>query len=135
MSVVTEIVNAVFDNNPVLKHTSAGDSLSTTFTQASYIAREFPLVKPMEFVMGKEKQSTVYVPILKMLQALLSKDDILDKALPSEKPQENVFSSFRDGSRFKENTLLTEEEFRIVLSLYIDDFEVANPLGTSKKKA
>lgn len=29
---------------------------------------------------------------------------------------------------------MTEEEFRITLCLYIDDFEVANPLGTSKRK-
>ncbi|KAK2848117.1 hypothetical protein Q7C36_009799 [Tachysurus vachellii] len=42
--------------------------------------------------------------------------------------------SHKDGSRFKDNSLLTEEEFRIALYLYIDDFEVANPLGTSRKK-
>lgn len=31
-------------------------------------------------------------------------------------------------------TLLNVDEFRIVLDLYMDEFEVANPLGTSKKK-
>lgn len=44
------------------------------------------------------------------------------------------YKSYKDGFRFKDNHLLTEEEFRITLCLYIDDFEVANPLGTSKRK-
>lgn len=43
------------------------------------------------------------------------------------------YSSFREGSRFKENSLLMEENFRISLGFYIES-EVANPLGTSKKK-
>lgn len=40
----------------------------------------------------------------------------------------------QNGSNFKENVLLNVEEFRIALGLYINDFEVANPLRTSKKK-
>ena len=33
-----------------------------------------------------------------------------------------------------ENSLLSKDEFTIALGLYIDDSEVANPLGTSKLK-
>lgn len=44
------------------------------------------------------------------------------------------YRTFRDGSCFKENSLLVEDNFKIALGLYIDDFEVANPLGTSKNK-
>ncbi|XP_047186147.1 uncharacterized protein LOC118292452 [Scophthalmus maximus] len=69
-----------------------------------------------------------------MLQKLLNNTDILDKAM-SEKvhvPQE--YRSYVDGQCFNENSLLARDEFTIALGLYIDDFEVANPLGTSKLK-
>ncbi len=69
-----------------------------------------------------------------MLQTFLNKDEILDKALTVSNGDKQGYSTFRDGSRFKENTLLVEENFQIALALYIDDFEVANPLGTSKNK-
>lgn len=84
---------------------------------------------PVEFLLGRD-QSVVYVPILKMLQALLSNKDILDKALCGEVNSAEGYHSFRDESNFKENVLLNVEEFRIALGLYIDDFEVANPVGT-----
>lgn len=47
--------------------------------------------------------------------------------------QEGHYSSFHDGEYFKENKLLSDE-LGIALGLYIDDFEICNPLGTSKKK-
>lgn len=69
-----------------------------------------------------------------MLQTILSNRDILDKAMSSESNVTQGYKSYKDGFRFKDHHLLTEEEFRITLCLYIDDFEVANPLGTSKRK-
>lgn len=62
----------------------------------------------------------------------MSKDDILDKALSPSSSKASEYSSYRDGSCFSEKAILAE--FRITLGLYIDDFEVANPLGISKKK-
>ena len=47
--------------------------------------------------------------------------------------REGCNSSFQDGEYFKENKLLTEE-LGIALGLYIDDFELCNTLGTSKKQ-
>lgn len=121
------------ENNPFLKLTSVGGSLSTAHRQKTYILREFPVIIPTEFVL-KKTQTVVYVPILKMIQTLLSNRDILDKATTVEPNLSQGYKSYRDGSRFKSNSLLTEEEFRVALNLYIDDFEVANPLGTSRKK-
>lgn len=132
-STVSDVVNAVSQTNVLLKFTSAGGSLSTARRRASYIQQEFPLVMPIEFRLDRDS-SVVYVPILKMLQAL-SNNDILNKVLHVEcGASPEGYHSFRDGSHFKENVLLNVEEFRIALGLYIDDFEVANPLGTSKKK-
>lgn len=47
--------------------------------------------------------------------------------------REGYYSSCQYGEYFKENKLLTEES-GIALGLYIDDFEICNPLGTSRKK-
>lgn len=69
-----------------------------------------------------------------MLQKMLNRADILDKALPVHKHVPHEYSTYRDGSNCKENDLLKGEEFKIAVGLYIDDFEVANPLETSKKK-
>ena len=97
--------------------------------------REFPLVNPIEYVVEKGKKPLAYVAIVPMLQMLLNKTDVLDKAM-SEKvhvPQEyRSYAVFQQY--FSENSLLSKDEFTIALGLYFDDFEVANPLGTSKLK-
>lgn len=41
--------------------------------------------------------------------------------------------SHQDGSYFQENDLLSSSELSLPLILYIDDLEIANPLGTSWK--
>lgn len=53
-----------------------------------------------------------------------------------EKKNENDFKyqTFRDGSHYQNNEFFSVEENRVSLILYIDDFEVCNPLGTSRKK-
>ncbi|XP_026053335.1 uncharacterized protein LOC113039609 isoform X1 [Carassius auratus] len=132
-SIVSDIVSVVSQSNVLLKFTSAEGSLSTASRRASYMLREFPVVMPVEFALDKD-HSFVYVPILKMLKTLLNNKDILDKVLHAEGISPEGYHSFRDGSHFKENILLNVEECRIALGLYIDDFEVANPIGTSKKK-
>ena len=43
------------------------------------------------------------------------------------------FKSFQDGKYYKDNKLLGQQNTCISLALYIDDFEVCNPLGTSRK--
>lgn len=43
------------------------------------------------------------------------------------------YRTFQDGKVYKENTFFSGEELRLSLSLYVDDFEVCNPLGTSRK--
>nr|XP_005173860.1 uncharacterized protein LOC101885400 [Danio rerio] len=132
-TVIKEIISAVSESN-MMTHCSKDGPLGTAKKRAAYVRREFPLVNPIEYVVEKGKKTLAYVPIVPMLQKLLNKTDVLDKAM-SEKvhvPQE--FRSYADGQYFTENPFLAKDEFTIALVLYIDDFEVANPLGTSKLK-
>lgn len=57
----------------------------------------------------------------------MERTEILQSLQTSSK-RDGHYSSFQDGEYFKENKLLTEE-LGIALGLYIDDFEVCNPLG------
>ncbi|XP_056225827.1 uncharacterized protein LOC130164860 [Seriola aureovittata] len=132
-SVVRKIMNAVKENNLFLKMTDAGQSLSTASKRASYFQREFPMVVPVEYKLEKDLQSLSYVPILKMLQKLLNRADVLDKIL-IHKCTVDGFNTYRDGTHYRGNDFFKTETLRIVLGLYIDEFEIANPLGTSKKK-
>ena len=44
-----------------------------------------------------------------------------------------MYKSFRDSLHCKQNTLLSGQDLRLSIGLYIDDFEACNPLGTSRK--
>lgn len=77
LSVAREIVNAISENNEILKHTQVGGSLSTSCRRASHTKSKFGIVEPVEFVISGDKQTVVYIPVLKMLQALLNKEEIL----------------------------------------------------------
>lgn len=69
-----------------------------------------------------------------MIQTLLKNREILEKAMSHEATSSEEYKSYRDDASFKDNAFFNEEELRIALFLYVDDFEVANPLGTSRKK-
>ncbi len=73
------------------------------------------------------------MPILKILQKLLNRADVLDKILTHDDTFDG-FSTYRDGTHSHGNDFFKTETLRIVLGLYIDEFEIASPLGTSKKK-
>jgi len=98
------------------------------------VRNKFPLVMPIEYFVEKGTKTVVYVPIQHMLQKLLNKTDILDKVMSEKVHVPHEYSSYADGEHFKENGLLSVDEFTVALILYLDDFEVANPLGTSKLK-
>lgn len=77
-----------------------------------------------------------YVPFLQNLSQILKNSDIQEKVLKSTAHCHFFcqYNGFHDGSQFKENQFLSGEEFRLSLLLYCDDFEICNPLGTSRKK-
>ncbi|KAF7656394.1 hypothetical protein LDENG_00041990 [Lucifuga dentata] len=75
----------------------------------------------------------MYVPILTSLQLLLKKPDVLEKVQKCTSHVLGQYSSYLDGSYYQENPLLSGDGQKLSVILYIDDFEIANPLGTSKK--
>lgn len=133
-SVVTELSDEIQSLNP-LTFLSRQGPLGTERKRQSFYKKNFTVIKPVEYVLNVQEKthSFVYVPILELLSKLFERTEILQSLQKSTGRREGHYSSFQDGEYFKENKLLTEE-LGIALGLYIDDFEVCNPLGTSKKK-
>lgn len=85
---------------------------------------------PVEFILDKKEGRTLqYVSILQLLSQILSVKDIQEKAFNSSYATHET-----DGTHLKENALVSTEDLTLSHLLYIDDFEVCNPLGTSQKK-
>lgn len=66
----------------------------------------------------------------------MNNSHIQNTILQNKKPSDasSGYKSFNDGSLLRENSFLCEDELKLPLILYIEDFEICNPLGTSRKK-
>ena len=74
----------------------------------------------------------MYVPILSMIQELFKDTDILNK-ITEKNTASGQYVSCSNGSHFLENELLSTGDLILPLQLCIDDLEICNPLGTSRK--
>lgn len=140
-SMLEEVATAICVSNPLLKAIEKGGPLSSTYIRNQYYKESFNTVEPIEYILdAKEKRSFQYVPVLKSLQQLFVRKGVVDRLVENHKAQNrgtsehHTYNSSQDGSYFKQNSFLSGDEMRILLCLYIDDFEICNPLGTSRRK-
>ena len=135
-TVVQEVIEAVLRASPLYESTTkAKGTLATDYRRNSYYDGNFPVVQPVEYLFERvAKKSFVYVPVLQMLERLLCCQDVVRNIQFTGETLTGFIQSFRDGQYFQSNKLFGEEESSFVLALYIDDFEVCNPLGTSRRK-
>ena len=138
-SIVKELAQEVCKSNPLTKAFAKDGPLATSFKRKKYYKEYFSVVNPVEYILDpKSKRTYQYIPILRSLQHLLSNSDILKSVIHTHETQKSTqclgqYKSIRDGSYSKENGLFTGEDLKLSLSLYVDDFEVCNPIGTSRK--
>lgn len=139
-SVVKELATVLCTSNPIQAAIGNQGPLSSAWKRKVYYRKHFSVVQPVEFVLDHQnRRSFQYVPLLKSLQQLLNCDTILNEAINlKEKYQpglseKQVYRSFWDGQHCKRNVILSDD-CSVSLILYVDDFEICNPLGTSRKK-
>lgn len=84
---------------------------------------------PMQYVL-EPGCTVVYVPMLEMIQKMYKHTDILDRIKETKSSEKGHYMSHQD---IQENNLLSSSKLSLPLILYIDDLEIANPLGTSRK--
>ena len=138
-SLVKDIITALSSSNPVCRAIEKGGCLSTHHRRLKYYKEKFSVVEPVTYLLGK-KANFQYVPILKLLQQVLNCKSILDTVLAHYQGKKEFlpgpsqeFKSPEDGKFFTENGLLNADQITISVRLYVDEFEVCNPLGTSRK--
>lgn len=136
--IINEVNLAINANNPVVKAIAKGGPLSTSFKRKQYYKEYFEVLEPVEYKLEAYSNKTFqYVPLLKSLHQLLCRKDIIDKLVDNYTTcleSNNQYTCFQDGEYYKINPFFSSEVLRISLCLYVDDFEVCNPLGTSRKK-
>lgn len=135
--VIKDLVNSICQLNPLGSALSEKGPLGTAYQRNKYLKEHFFVVEPLEYILNAEEGRTFqYVPILQQLSEILKDRDIQEIVFRSARDcgSTGQYTSFRDGSHFKKNAFLFEEELRLSLLLYCDDFEICNPLGTSRKK-
>lgn len=139
-SVVQQLATVLCSSHPIHKAIGKQGPLSTSWKRKSYYKREFGVVSPLEYILDKRnKKSLQYVSVLKTLQQILNSDAILAKTVhlreryQSSESGKTVYSCPFDGEFFRNNTLLSAD-CAISLNLYGDEYEVCNPIGTSRRK-
>lgn len=135
-SLLAQVSDIVRKENP-FRCLSRGNELGTTYKRATFYKKHFTVIEPVEYVLdASRRRSFVYIPVLRVLSELLNRDDVLDKVLQhhSSRSHASQYKSFYDSLNRKQNELLSGEEFHIAIGLFIDDFEVCDPLATAKNE-
>ncbi|KAL2093349.1 hypothetical protein ACEWY4_010661 [Coilia grayii] len=134
-SVVSELVTNICQQNPASSALAADGPFSTSYKRSVFLKEHFSIVEPVEYILDdKEHKTFQYVPILPMLSRLLDNKDIQDNVFHRRTYSEAYYRSFHDGSHFRDNHFLSGDDTKLSLILFVDDFEVCNPLGTSRRK-
>ncbi|KAL2089329.1 hypothetical protein ACEWY4_014017 [Coilia grayii] len=135
--VVKELSEVV--SNPLTKAFAKDGPLATACKRKKYYEENFHVVNPVEYILDPRTNRTFqYIPILPSLQQLLNNSDVLNGVLQVHHSQLNLldqvqFRSIRHGSYHKNNVFFSDGGLKLSISLYyVDDFELCNPLGTSR---
>lgn len=79
---LSEVVTAVMDCNVLSTSTSKGAELSSSKRRKTF-EHNYPCVMPVEYLLGQPGHTSMYVPILSMIQELFKNTDILNKITES----------------------------------------------------
>lgn len=110
--------------------TDACASLKTEKKQNSYFAENFNFIEPEEILLGYDEngkaETYMYIPIKKLVCALLKHDDILGEVLNGHESQDGKLRDFCDGKAYQQHPLFSAEKSALQINLYYDDFQVVN---------
>ncbi|KAK0135157.1 hypothetical protein N1851_029028 [Merluccius polli] len=111
---ITLIASALCKTNPVKKTIGDKGPLTSAWKRKAYYKNHFNQILDCQTILDQTGNLNT-----------------VDKQ--PQRTSVHIYKSFFDGAFFKENELLSNQE-SISLILYIDEFEICNPLGTSKRK-
>ena len=112
--------------------------LRTPYMRKQFFDKTFACVLPVSInlstlVTDQPVHTYQYVPILQTLQFLFE-DATIRKVYLNQPESPSNLKDFSDGDLFKSNRLFQVHKSALQIILFQDAFEVANPLGSAKKK-
>ena len=152
MELVPQIEAAHGDTAAIRNITTAKlfDGLVSKNQQEKYFEEHMSYIKPKAVILGSrlvtrkrkskkrlvEESVTGYtVPFVGQLQALLDMPEVQEVIHSSRLAKsEDLLLDFADGSYCKSHPFIIQHADALLFSIYVDDFEVANPIGSHKKK-
>lgn len=122
--------------------------LNSEYKRSKFLSSKWETVKPIECVIGSrfdtrrnKKMGTydqavvqdkfMYVPILSTLESIF-KSQYSAEMLKSSTFDDSTLKDIYDGSFFKGHPLFSTEKHSVLIQMFYDDFEVANPLGSKR---
>jgi len=111
----------------------------TDQTRKTFFKSRFNYVEPVKTYLGIDatgkERFYQYVPIKDTIKSLLSQSSFKEQCAKADtETTPDVLEDVTDGRNIKENILLQESPSSLSVILYQDSFEVANPLGSGRKK-
>jgi hypothetical protein len=108
-------------------------------SRKAFYKSNFSYVEPREIFLGeddlKKKRYCMYVPIIDSLTALLKQPAVKHQFEAGGVPDGGQFlQDICDGEVIKQSRFFIDNPKAIQIVLYADAFEVANPLGSGRKK-
>jgi len=105
----------------------------------NYLKRSALIVEPSEYQVPNVIGGTFhYVPILHVLEKLLSHGDIdqhlYEQTCSSSKQEKTVLESICDAEVYGTDTFFLENPDAVAINLYVDEVELCNPLGSKRGK-
>lgn len=124
-AIITDLAEQLCKFHPISTSLGAGGSFGSAFLRRRYFKEHFQCVCPVEYFLDSQKnKSFQYVPILKTLQKVLNNKDFEESILSTHSNRTEHFKSVFGGTFFKQNNFFAEEETKLCIILYVDDFEV-----------
>lgn len=124
--------------------------LQYQYQQNRYFVQEFGMIEPemVDLPVHQEDYSRhrrghsqtvktkkyAYIPILKLIERLLSFDDVMAEILRKKKSPAGRLSCFEDGRAYKENKLFEKYPNALQVHLYFDEVMLCDPLASRTKK-
>lgn len=138
---IVMMLQSVIISNHVMKLL---DNIFTTVLSQrqlkKYCQDHLNMVKPKEVNLASysvnksaRKESFQFVSVLEILQSLLSHDDVIAEITRNSVTAEtDLPRSYKDGQSCKQHPLFGNDGMALRLHLYVDDFEVCNPIGSRR---
>jgi hypothetical protein len=106
--------------------------------RGTYAHRYLSYVEPKSVYIGLTSKNKPryyqYVPIKESLSAMLQDQSVYKQCCTQHVSTPGIIADFQDGCLYNNSTTSSEVERCLSLILYQDSFEIANPLGSAKKK-